>query len=88
MDQRFIGHMISSYRIQCHISPDGKLFTSGSTNGTIHIYDWKTCQRIQCLRTHSNSPCLNVQWHPTLQDTLASSTWDGHIYLWEASTQL
>ncbi|KAI8054226.1 WD40-repeat-containing domain protein [Syncephalis plumigaleata] len=84
---RFQHHHISSYGIQCDISPNGQWFCSGSADGQLHIYDWyrrKHRKRLSAMPVSSrlHHPCLDVQWHPWIDEAVAISTWHGAIGWW------
>lgn len=65
-------------------SPDGKILTSASFDGTITLWDVATRQKLGSLKGHTN-------WVQSLAfsrdgETLASGSADGSIILWDTAT--
>lgn len=40
--QRFEGHTVGGYRVDCDISRDGGLVVTGSSAGSVHLYHWSS----------------------------------------------
>ncbi|KAL6063331.1 WD repeat-containing protein 25 [Balamuthia mandrillaris] len=85
--KRFEGHQVSGYRITCDISPDGMLVASGSTDGKVYFYDWKSSAIVKVLAqpfsNTANTVCTGVVFHPLLPRCLAASGWNGSISIFE-----
>ncbi|ORX86802.1 WD40 repeat-like protein [Anaeromyces robustus] len=86
--KRFESHSVSGNRIQCNFSPNGKYIGTGSSDGKLYFYDWKTSKCIKTLDygIHSNSTCMDVSWCPQPQKygyaCVASCDNKGRIALW------
>jgi len=86
--KRFESHSVSGNRIQCNFSPDGRYVGSGSSDGKLYFYDWKSSK---CVRTldygvHAHATCMDVAWCPQPQALgyacVASGDNKGRIALW------
>lgn len=80
--KRFEGHQVSAHPIQCNFSPCGGFVVTGSADGQVHIYNYKTSRLIRKLEAHRNA-CTDVSYHPVLPSVMASCSWDGMIYIYE-----
>lgn len=65
-------------------SPDGNLLASGSLNGTVRLWNWRTGQLVQTLSGHSDV-ATSLSFTPDGQ-TLASSSGDNTIRFWDVNT--
>jgi pre-mRNA-processing factor 17 len=59
----FMGHNVAGYAPDVAISPDGQFISSGSSDGCMYTWDWKTQKLFSKLQV-SDAPLLAVQWHP------------------------
>ena len=73
---------VSGYHIGCDFSPDGSIITSGSADGQIYFYDHHTSHMVRTLQAHS-MPCMDVAFHPTLPNCVASCGWEGQVKVWK-----
>jgi WD40 repeat protein len=71
---------VSRYHIGMDISPDGSLIASGSSDGSLYVYDYRTSNIIKTF-TLDSQPCMDVAWSPTVPCLLASCDWNGKIFL-------
>lgn len=76
--KRFEGHEVSGYRIQCNFSPDGELLISGSSNGGVYIYQYRSTKVLKVLEAHMHV-CTDVSYHPSMPSVLASGGWEGNL---------
>lgn len=78
--KRFEGHQVSGYHIGMDISPDGTLVASGSSDGTLFVYNYHTSNIIKTFPSHAQ-PCMDVSWSPRIPSLVASCDWNGRISL-------
>uniref|UniRef100_A0A0D6R1N9 Uncharacterized protein n=1 Tax=Araucaria cunninghamii TaxID=56994 RepID=A0A0D6R1N9_ARACU len=82
------GHAVLRTLIRCYFSPafstGQKYIYTGSHDGSVHIYDVVTGQRVAKLDYHS-STVRDCSWHP-LYPILVSSSWDGVVAKWDHPT--
>ena len=72
-----------SYSIGLDISHDGQFVVSGSSDGSVPVYDYRTSRVLKRINIGQHQVALDVAWHPVLFSTLAVVTWDGNIHLWQ-----
>ena len=65
-------------------TPDGSRLVSGSTDGTVRIWDMSLVERNGILRGHE-SYVYDVAFSPN-GEQVASAAWDGTARLWDATT--
>ena len=73
---------VSGYHIGCDFSPDGSITSSGSADGQIYFYDHHISHMVRTLQAHS-MPCMDVAFHPTLPNCVASCGWEGQVKVWK-----
>ena len=71
----------SGYSVGCDLSADGRFILSGSSDGNLLCYDYRT-GRILC-KLRDSDICIDVQWHPVLSSYVAASSWSGSISVWQ-----
>jgi len=81
-NKKFFGHSNMGYAIQPGFSPDGKFLMSGSSDGQLFFWDWKSCKMYRKLKAHQGV-CMGSLWHPSTASQILSWGWDGSIKLWE-----
>jgi pre-mRNA-processing factor 17 len=80
--KRFAGHHNSGYACQVTFSPDGRFVASGSGDGKVFFWDWKSGRIFKSLKAHEKV-VIGVQWHPLEQSKVATCSWDGAIKYWD-----
>lgn len=79
--RRYEGHKVEGYAVQCSVSADGSLVSSGSSTGCAHFYDYHTAVPLHSLQAHSQ-PCLCISQHALLPATVATADWAGEVKVW------
>lgn len=80
--KRYEGHQVSAHPIQCNFSPCPGFVVTGSADGRVHIYNYRTSKLLRNLEAHRNA-CTDVSYHSVLPLVMASCSWDGVIYICE-----
>ncbi|XP_058083315.1 LEC14B homolog [Magnolia sinica] len=79
------GHEVLQTLIRCYFSPaystGQKYIYTGSSDGSVYIYDVVTGSQLAKLVFHT-SAVRDCSWHP-FYPSLVSSSWDGYIERWE-----
>ena len=73
---------VLGHSVGCDFSPDGRILASGSSDGSLVCYDFHLAKSITSL-AQPGSVCLDVAWHPVLFSTVASTSTDGTISIWQ-----
>ncbi|XP_006879236.1 PREDICTED: WD repeat-containing protein 25 [Elephantulus edwardii] len=79
--RRYEGHKVEGYSVGCECSPDGDLLMTGSADGRILLYGFRTASWARTLQGHTQA-CVGVTFHPVLPSVLASCSWDGDVKVW------
>ncbi|XP_062863690.1 WD repeat-containing protein 25 [Trichomycterus rosablanca] len=79
--KRFEGHKVEGYAVQCELSPDGTVLSTGSSTGSVHFYDFHSSRNLFTLAAHQQA-CLNATFHPVLPALVATCDWAGEIKVW------
>ncbi|KAG2333132.1 hypothetical protein Bca52824_004312 [Brassica carinata] len=75
--KRYEGHWVAGFPIKCNFSPDGETLVSGSSDGYIYMYGYKSTELIKKLKAYEH-PCVDVTYHPVL--SLFLSNHSGGIF--------
>lgn len=79
--RRYEGHKVEGYSVGCECSPDGDLLVTGSADGRILMYSFRTASRARTLHGHTQA-CVGTTFHPVLPSMLATCSWEGDIKIW------
>ncbi|XP_010533519.1 PREDICTED: WD repeat-containing protein 25 isoform X1 [Tarenaya hassleriana] len=79
---RYESHWVSGFPVKCSFSPDGQTLASGSADGSIYIYGYKSSDVIKKIKAYEQ-PCLDIAHHPVLSNVIASCSWDGEVSIFE-----
>ncbi|XP_061468134.1 WD repeat-containing protein 25 [Rhineura floridana] len=80
--KRYEGHKVEGFAVGCEFSPDGMLLVTGSSEGKVFFYNYRTARIIRTLSAHSQA-CVSATLHPVLPSLLATCDWDGAIKIWQ-----
>ncbi|EPS65052.1 hypothetical protein M569_09724, partial [Genlisea aurea] len=79
------GHSVLRTLIRCYFSPEystgQKYLYTGSTDGSVFIYDVLSGDQVGKLEFHED-PVRDCNWHP-YYPMIVSSSWDGMLASWE-----
>uniref|UniRef100_K9J206 Putative mrna splicing factor n=1 Tax=Desmodus rotundus TaxID=9430 RepID=K9J206_DESRO len=79
--RRYEGHKVEGYSVGCECSPDGDLLVTGSADGRVLLYCFRTASRARTLHGHTQA-CVGTAFHPVLPSVLATCSWEGDIKIW------
>nr|XP_056707647.1 WD repeat-containing protein 25 [Euleptes europaea] len=80
--KRYEGHKVEGFAVGCEFSPDGTLLVTGSSEGKVFFYSYRTARIARTLPAHG-SACTSATFHPVLPSLLATCAWDGEIKIWQ-----
>ncbi|KAL2327881.1 hypothetical protein Fmac_021308 [Flemingia macrophylla] len=80
--KRYESHRVSGFPIKCNFSLDGKKLASGSSDGSIYLYDYQSAKVVKKIKAHDEA-CIDVAFHPVIPNVIASCSWDGSILVFE-----
>jgi pre-mRNA-processing factor 17 len=78
----FKGHNTAGYGVGVTLSPDGRWVGSGTSDGSLVFWDWKSTNIYKKMPAHSQV-AVGVVWHPIEPSKVVSCSWDGTIKLWD-----
>lgn len=80
--KRYEGHTVCGYSIKCNFSLDGKEIASGSSDGCVYFYDYRTSELLRKIQAFDEA-CIDVAFHPHMRNVLAACSWNGKISVFE-----
>ncbi|XP_078167390.1 transducin/WD40 repeat-like superfamily protein [Carex rostrata] len=80
--KRYENHGVSGFPVKCNFSSDGKELASGSSDGYLYFYEYKSCKFLGKLKAFEE-PCIDVVYHPTRHNVIASCSWKGEVAIFE-----
>ncbi|EOA14680.1 hypothetical protein CARUB_v10027952mg [Capsella rubella] len=80
--KRFEGHWVAGFPIKCNFSPDGETLVTGSSDGSVYMYNYKSTELIKKLKAYEQ-PCVDVAYHPVLPNVVAACSWNGQVSVFE-----
>ncbi|EHH28172.1 hypothetical protein EGK_18544, partial [Macaca mulatta] len=79
--RRYEGHKVEGYSVGCECSPGGDLLVTGSADGRVLMYSFRTASRACTLQGHTQA-CVGTTYHPVLPSVLATCSWGGDMKIW------
>ena len=79
---RFEGHGVWGFPIKCNFSPSGRELASGSSDGSIYFFDYKSARPLRIIEIFKEA-CTDVVYHPVIRNVIASCGWTGEISVFE-----
>lgn len=80
--KRYESHGVSGFPIKCNFSLDGEKLVSGSYDGCIYFYNYRTSEVVKKIKAYEEA-CTDVALHPLAPNVIASSSWNGKISVFE-----
>lgn len=80
--KRYENHGVSGFPIKCNFSLDGEKLASGSSDGCIYFYDYRTSDLIRKIKAYEQA-CIDVAFHPIMPNVIAACSWDGNVSVFE-----
>ncbi|KAJ3679869.1 hypothetical protein LUZ60_016147 [Juncus effusus] len=80
--RRYESHGVWGFSVKCNFSSDGKELASGSSDGCVYFYDYKSCNLLRKIKAF-DEPCIDVAYHPIRRNVLACCSWNGQISILE-----
>lgn len=75
-------HGVSGFPIKCNFSSDGERLASGSSNGCIYLYNYRSTEVVKRLKAYEHA-CIDVAFHPFIPNVIASCSWNGDVSVFE-----
>jgi len=79
---RFEGHGVWGFPIKCNFSLNGRELASGSSDGSIYFFDYKSARLLWKIEAFKEA-CTDVVYHPIIPNVIASCSWAGEISIFE-----
>lgn len=80
--KRYEKHGVSGFPIKCNFSLDGEKLASGSSDGCIYFYSYRTSELLMKIKAYEQA-CIDVVFHPVLPNVIASCCWNGDVSVFE-----
>ncbi|XP_065862222.1 uncharacterized protein [Euphorbia lathyris] len=80
--KRYESHGVSGFPIKCNFSLDGEKLVSGSSDGSIYFYDYKSSKLVRKIKAYEH-PCIDVVFHPVMPNVIAACSWNGEVSVFE-----
>ncbi|KAL5548181.1 hypothetical protein UlMin_003412 [Ulmus minor] len=80
--KRYESHGVSGFPIKCNFSLDGEKVLSGSSDGCIYFYDYRSSKLVKKIKAYEQA-CIDIAVHPILPNVIASCSWNGEVSVFE-----
>lgn len=80
--KRYEKHSVSGFPIRCNFSQDGEFLATGSADGSIYFYSYKSSKLLRQMQAYGHA-CTDVVYHPLIPSVVASCSWNGDVSVFE-----
>uniref|UniRef100_A0A7N2M8A8 Uncharacterized protein n=1 Tax=Quercus lobata TaxID=97700 RepID=A0A7N2M8A8_QUELO len=80
--KRYENHGVSGFPIKCNFSLDGEKLASGSSDGSIYFYNYRSSKLVRKIKAYEEA-CIDVAFHPMMANVIASCSWNGDVSIFE-----
>ncbi|KDP39000.1 hypothetical protein JCGZ_00757 [Jatropha curcas] len=80
--KRYESHGVSGFPVRCNFSLDGEKLVSGSSDGSIYFYNYRSSDLIRKIKAYEQA-CIDVVFHPIMPNVIASCGWNGEVSVFE-----
>ncbi|ONI13003.1 hypothetical protein PRUPE_4G196900 [Prunus persica] len=80
--KRYESHGVSGFPIKCVFSVDGEKLISGSSDGSIYFYDYRSSELVRKIKAYEQA-CIDIAIHPSIPNVIASCSWNGEVSVFE-----
>lgn len=85
--RRYESHGVSGFPIKCVFSLDGEKLVSGSSDGSLYFYDYRSSELVRKIKAYEQA-CIDVAIHPVMPNVTASCSWNGEVSVFEWASRL
>ncbi|WOL07313.1 WD repeat-containing protein 25 [Canna indica] len=76
--KRYENHGVWGFPIKCNFSLDGQQIASGSSDGCIYFYNYRSSELLRKVKAFEQA-CIDVAFHPSIPNVIASCSWTGEV---------
>ncbi|XP_008788412.2 WD repeat-containing protein 25 isoform X1 [Phoenix dactylifera] len=80
--RRYENHGVWGFPIKCNFSLDGQELASGSSDGCMYFYSYKSSALVRKIKAFEQA-CIDVAFHPMMPNVIASCSWTGEVSVFE-----
>ncbi|XP_030498775.2 uncharacterized protein LOC115714278 [Cannabis sativa] len=80
--KRYQSHGVSGFPIKCNFSLDGERLISGSSDGSIYFYNYRSSELVRKIKAYEQAS-VDIAVHPILPNVIASCSWNGEVSVFE-----
>uniref|UniRef100_A0A1D1XUK8 WD repeat-containing protein 25 n=1 Tax=Anthurium amnicola TaxID=1678845 RepID=A0A1D1XUK8_9ARAE len=80
--KRYEDHVVSGFPVKCNFSLDGNELASGSADGCIYVYNYRTSELVRKIKAFEEA-CVDVAYHPVMPNVIAACGWNGEVSVFQ-----
>ncbi|KAJ6830296.1 WD repeat-containing protein 25 [Iris pallida] len=80
--KRYEKHGVWGFPVKCNFSSDGKELASGSSDGCIYLYNYRSSELVRKIKAFEEA-CVDVAYHPLVPNVIAACSWTGEVSIFE-----